>query len=74
MTYHVKLEKKTGIPSQAVDTSEKLPELSRKKDLVSQPPKFITIQIGNTSEKFFIKNLIIMTWEFHDYSRQIPLL
>jgi hypothetical protein len=24
MTYHVKLEKKIGIPSQAVDTSEKL--------------------------------------------------
>lgn len=34
MTYHVKLEKKIGIPSQAVDTSEKLPELS-KKGLVS---------------------------------------
>ena len=31
MTYHVKLEKKTGIPSQAVDTSEKLPELSKKR-------------------------------------------
>lgn len=30
MTYHVKLKKKTGIPSQAVDTSEKLPKLSRK--------------------------------------------
>ena len=31
MTYHVKLEKKTDIPSQAVDTSEKLPELSSEK-------------------------------------------
>jgi hypothetical protein len=30
MTYHVRLEKKTGTPSLVLDTSEKLPELSRK--------------------------------------------
>jgi hypothetical protein len=30
MTYHVRLEKKTGSPSLVLGTSEKLPELSRK--------------------------------------------
>lgn len=55
MTCHEKLEKKTGIPSQAVDTSEKLPELS-KKGLVSKvrQPSLSQMENGNTFEKHII--------------------